>query len=170
MFFKKLECVSRTLWYWLGILILCLSMEGIALYYQHVLDYGPCIHCIYSRIVVMLLAIVGFIGIFLSRNIFAAKILHILTLGLFILLGQVSFKLLGIEQGWIIESCSMNINLPNWFALDKWFPAVFEPWESCGYTPVLLWDITMAEALMAFSIILTCLALALNLLQFSKKS
>ncbi len=48
----------------------------------------------------------------------------------------------------------MDSSLPNWFALDKWWPTVFEVMEPCGYTPELLFGITMAEALVVFSILM----------------
>ena len=61
----------------------------------------------------------------------------------------------------------MNSGLPAWFALDKWFPLVFEVQASCGYTPELWSGFTMAEALVGISVILIVLAamqLALSLL------
>ena len=48
-------------------------------------------------------------------------------------------------------ACSMDAGLPVWFALDKWLPALFQVQASCGRTPVLAANVTMAEALMAVS-------------------
>ena len=65
-----------------------------------------------------------------------------------------SYQLLGVERGFIMGDCSMNSGLPAWFALDKWLPSVFKVWEPCGYTPEILFGVTMAEALMFISILL----------------
>jgi disulfide bond formation protein DsbB len=46
----------------------------------------------------------------------------------------------------------MKLGFPDWIALDKWLPSVFEPWEPCGYTPELLFGITMAEGLIVVSV------------------
>jgi disulfide bond formation protein DsbB len=72
-----------------------------------------------------------------------------------------SWQLLGTERGWIFGSCNMDAGLPAWFALDRWFPAVFEVKDACGYTPELLFGVTMAEALLLFSLTLTLLAAGL---------
>jgi protein dithiol:quinone oxidoreductase len=37
--------------------------------------------------------------------------------------------------------------LPSWLALDQWFPLVFGVKESCGYTPQMMFGVSMAEAL-----------------------
>ena len=58
-----------------------------------------------------------------------------------------AWMLLGIERGTVEGSCSFDSGLPAWFALDQWFPAIFKVWEACGYTPELLFGITMAESL-----------------------
>jgi len=55
----------------------------------------------------------------------------------------------------------MQSGLPAWFSPDQWWPTLFEIWEPCGYTPVLLFGITMAEALVAFSALMLLFTLAL---------
>jgi disulfide bond formation protein DsbB len=139
--------------YWLLVLIFGMAMEGIALYFQYGLGYGPCVLCIHVRIYVMAFMLVALIAL-LSRH---SRLMNILTsvtgLGLAIGLAERSWKTLGVERGFIEGACDMDSGLPNWFALDKWFPTVFEPWEPCGYTPELLFGITMAEGLIALSVV-----------------
>ena len=48
--------------------------------------------------------------------------------------------------------------MPSWFAIDVWFPQLFKVQTSCGYTPELLFGITMAEALIVSSALLLVLA------------
>ncbi|MGB0468657.1 MAG: disulfide bond formation protein B [Pontibacterium sp.] len=134
--------------YWLLMLILGIAMEVVALYYQYGLDYGPCVLCIHVRIYVMGFILVALFGLFSHKHKGLRLSAHIITLLLSLGLTERSWMTLGVERGFIEGACDMNSGLPAWFALDKWFPAVFEPWEPCGYTPELLMGITMAEGLM----------------------
>ncbi len=165
----KLSGVSRSSWYWLGLIILGLSMEGIALFFQYGLNYGPCVLCIHVRIWVMALTAVAILGFFARKAPWGAKLSHLLMLVVSLGLTERSWQTLAVERGWIIDSCSMNSGLPNWFALDQWFPQVFEPWEPCGYTPELLFGITMAEGLMLISILLLGVSILFSALQFRSK-
>lgn len=139
--------------YWLLVLIFGMAMEAIALYFQYGLGYGPCVLCIHVRIYVMAFMLVALIALLSRHN----RLMNILTsvtgLGLAIGLAERSWKTFGVERGFIEGACDMDSGLPNWFALDKWFPTVFEPWEPCGYTPELLFGITMAEGLIALSVV-----------------
>ena len=80
-----------------------------------------------------------------------------------------SWKLLGVERGWIFGDCTMDAGLPPWFALDSWFPALFEVQTSCGYTPIIFLNISMAEILIVTSALLLVLNLALMAGSFSTK-
>jgi disulfide bond formation protein DsbB len=51
--------------------------------------------------------------------------------------------------------------MPAWFALDKWLPSVFEVQTACGYTPIVLFEISMAEALLVISIVLLIISATL---------
>ena len=62
-----------------------------------------------------------------------------------------SWMLLGTERGFIEGSCDFDLGLPAWLALDQWFPEVFKVWEACGYTTELLFEVSMAEGLVAMS-------------------
>ena len=62
-----------------------------------------------------------------------------------------SWQVLAVERGWTFGDCDMDLGMPSWFALDKWLPSVFEVQTSCGYTPLILFQISMAEALLVFS-------------------
>ena len=67
------------------------------------------------------------------------------------------------ERGTIFATCKMSAGLPDWFALDVWFPSVFQVWESCGETPELLFGITMAEGLMVFGVVMSLVSAVLAL-------
>ena len=158
---KMLAMVARSGWYWLVLLLFCLSMEGVALLYQYLWDYPPCVLCIHVRIWLLGMIVLAALAMWLRRYPGWIVWLH----GAFALLmaGMLerSWQLLGTERGWIFGSCNMDAGLPDWFALDSWFPAVFEVKEACGYTPELLFGITMAEGLLALSVASVLLSLLL---------
>jgi disulfide bond formation protein DsbB len=72
-----------------------------------------------------------------------------------------SWQVLAVERGWVFGNCEMDLGMPTWFALDKWIPSLFEVQTSCGYTPLILFDISMAEVLLVFSVLLLIISAAL---------
>lgn len=155
--------------YWAGLFGLGLCMEAVALYYQYRLDYWPCVLCIHVRIWVMALILTAAIGFFSRRRQWPLLLAHAATVVIGLGLLERSWKLLGVERGTLEGSCSMDSGLPPWFALDQWFPWLFKVWEPCGYTPELLFGITMAEALVGFSMLLTLLAVFMSLATLIRK-
>lgn len=153
--FNRLSTLGRSPWYWLTMILIGLSLEGVALYYQYELGYGPCVLCVHIRLWLagfILACVLGLVG---GGWTFTRKLAQLL--GFVTMLGMLerSWATLGIERGWIEGSCSMESGLPPWFTPEQWLPAVFEIWEPCGYTPELLLGITMAEALVVFSTLMT---------------
>ncbi|MGH1462371.1 MAG: disulfide bond formation protein B [Neptuniibacter sp.] len=165
---NRITDLSRCRCYWLALILLGITMESVALFYQYQLDYGPCVLCIHVRIWVMAMIMIAIVGFLCRHSPVIRNITHfgvlISAIGLF----ERSWKTLGVERGWIIEECSMDSGLPSWFALDQWFPHMFEPWEPCGYTPELLFGITMAEGLILLSAALTVSALVLFIASFRR--
>ena len=132
--------------YWAAFVLLALAMEGIALFYQYRLEYWPCVLCIHVRVWLLGLVVAGLLGLMVRHQRWLLALAQLLVVML-----ERSLKLLGTERGTLEGSCAMESGLPAWFALDKWFPSVFQVMEPCGYTPELLSGITMAEALVVFS-------------------
>lgn len=149
---ERLAWLGRSGWYWGGLLLLGLLMEGGALFYQYRLDYAPCVLCIHVRIWVLGMIVVAALALWLRRNRNVVLAGHGLVTLMMVGLVERSYQLLGTERGWFFGSCNMDAGLPDWFALDRWFPALFEVKEACGYTPLLPFGISMAEALMVFSV------------------
>ena len=147
----QLTIFSKSAWYWLLLVLTGLSFEGVALYYQYVLEELPCVLCIQVRIWVMALILVALAAIWMRRNAFMNLLAHLLTVLIAIGLLERSYQLLGTERGFTFSDCGMDLGMPSWFALDAWFPALFQVQTSCGYTPELLFRITMAEVLIVFS-------------------
>ncbi|MDH5446931.1 MAG: disulfide bond formation protein B [Gammaproteobacteria bacterium] len=157
---QKLYGLSKSRLYWFLLMAGGLLLEATALFYQYILKYDPCVLCIHVRIIVMWIIIVSIIALAGRRFRGVLLIFHLLITGLFAFLLERSYMLLGVERGFVTGSCGFDSGLPTWFAVDKWFPFMFKIWEACGYTPVLLFGITMAEALIVMSaglLILSCL-------------
>ncbi len=162
----KLIVTSQCAIYWVLLIALGLSLEAVALYYQYVLDEWPCVLCIHIRIWVLGFTLIAFLALFMRKVwmfcVVAHGIITLMMVGLF----ERSYILLGVERGTIMGSCDMNSGLPDWFALDRWFPLFFEIKTTCGYTPELLFGITMAEALIALSSILLLISGVMTVVSF----
>lgn len=166
--FNALSFFFRSPWYWLAMIFAGITMECIALYYQYVLNYGPCVLCIHVRIWVMAFILLGILGILGHKNRPVSILLSLLTIVAAVGLAERSWMTFAIERNLIEGSCTMGSGLPDWFALDRWFPAIFEPWELCGWTPELLFGITMAEALLVTSAIAVISTLAATFCLYRK--
>jgi disulfide bond formation protein DsbB len=149
----RLVKISNSAIYWLLLVVIGLCSEGIALYYQHGLELPPCVLCIQVRIWVMALIFVSLGAIWVRRYAYMNLLAHMLTVVIAIGLLERSYQLLGTERGFTFSDCGLDLGMPAWFALDSWFPAMFKVQTSCGYTPELLFGITMAEALIVASAI-----------------
>ena len=164
---QKYLNISSSKWYWVALLILGVSLEGSALFYQYVLDYPPCVLCIHVRIWVLGIIVISLLALKFYKKwsgLLTAQILMtLLSLGLF----ERSYQVLGTERGFVYGECNMESGLPVWFALDSWFPSVFKIWAACGYTPELLFGVTMAEALIVMSFILLSLSVIFTTYLFS---
>ena len=158
----KLTLISRSSWYWLALVVIGLSFEAVALFYQYVLGEYPCVLCIHVRIWVLALIIVALAGMFLCRIRSLNALAHLSTILVAFGLLDRAYRLLGTERGFYNGDCGFDLGLPAWFALDAWFPAVFKVETSCGYTPELLLGITMAEALIVMSAVFVLVSVAMT--------
>lgn len=144
--------------YWAVLILVGIALEGGALYYQYVLDEWPCVVCIHVRIWVAAFVLLGLVAIFFVRSTPVMRIAHGLNTGIMAGLLERSWRVLAIERGWIFGDCDMNLGMPTWFALDKWLPTLFEVQTACGYTPIIILDITMAETLVVISALMLILS------------
>ena len=146
--FEQLKCISQSRWYWLMYIVAGISALAAALYYQHVLEELPCVVCIQIRLLISLLVIVSVIGL-LSRNKRVVNSLaHLSVVIIAISFVERCYLLLGTEKGFIFSDCGFSLGLPAWFAIEEWLPWLYRIETSCGYTPEIIFGITMAEILM----------------------
>ena len=146
--------------YWVALVGLGIFLEATALYYQYALDEWPCVLCIHVRILVMAFVLLGLLGLVFNASAPARRLLHGVNIVIMVGLLERSWRLLAVERGWIFGDCEMDLGMPPWFALDQWFPWLFEVQTSCGYTPLIVFDISMAELLLVLSAALSILSLA----------
>jgi len=140
--------------YWLVILLSAVSLMFAALYYQYIQELQPCLMCIQVRIWLVVLIFVSIFGM-LTRtqrwsNLVAQSGLLIIAGGL----AERAYMLLGTERGFVFSDCGFDLGLPDWLAIDVWFPRLFQVETTCGYTPEIIFGITMAEALMVLSVVM----------------
>ena len=147
--------------YWLLLAGLSLLLIAVALLYQYVLDEPPCVVCIHVRIGVLLVFLLAVTGWLLRTHNRLAAVVHLALAAVAAVMLERSWELFGTERGFIIGSCDFDLGLPAGLALDQWLPAVFEVQTTCGYTPVLLFGITMAEALLFVFALLLAVSLVL---------
>lgn len=158
---------SDTLYGWF-FLLLGIAFESVALIYQYVLDYGPCPLCIHVRIGVLAFTLVALIALVLSsRGMW--RIAYLVNLGLLAWLGERAYLLLGTEKGFVYIECGVDAGMPAWLPLDRWLPLLFNPTESCGYTPKLPFGISMAEALIVVVPLLGLVTLVMLVLSFKSR-
>ena len=141
--------------HWLLIILLCLFLEGVALFYQYQLDYLPCVLCVHVRMLLAAVLLVAIIGAIFPTKGVGGLILLALTLALWFWMLERSWQLLGVEMGFIMGECQMHSGLPAWLALEDWFPWIFRIHEPCGYTPYVVFKISMAHLLLALSILMS---------------
>jgi len=156
-----LKITTHCRWYWLGSIACGFGMMIFALIEQHVLNEQPCLMCIHVRLWVILYIIVATIGLLVLSNRVLNSIAHFSVILVSIGFLERSYQLLGTERGFVISDCGFDLGLPAWFAIEEWFPWLFRVETTCGYTPEIIFGITLAEALMAFSICLFLLSLSL---------
>lgn len=157
--FQKLARINRSAWFWSGLFLLGLGMELGALFYQYVLDYYPCVLCVQVRAWVMGVMLAGLAGLWLRLHPVGLILANLLGLAASLGMLERSYQTLGTEMGFVEGSCSLlDAAFPAFLPLDTWWPAVFKPLESCGYTPWIIPELlSMAEILMVIAVALVLL-------------
>ena len=141
----------RSLWW--AMLILGGGMFAAALYWQYALGEDPCQVCVHARLWVVGIALIGALMLILPDTTSARMGGLILLLLSSVGLGERAYYLYEIENFRGDGSCQFTLGMPDWFAVDRWFPALFEVRNICSYTPEIALGVSMAEALIIFSLL-----------------
>ena len=163
---RQLYNISRSQAYWLLYLVGAMFALAVALYHQHGLDQPPCVLCIQVRLIMTLVALIAVFGLLTMRKRPLNIAAHVMMIATAIALAERSYQLLGTERGFLFGDCGFDLGLPAWFAIEEWLPWLYRVETSCGYTPEVAFGITMAEALMAGSVIFILLSVSVFIASF----
>lgn len=139
-------------WYWLTIALFGVAQLGVALYYQYALGDEPCQVCIHARLWVVALVLTAAMMCLLPLNRGTQLVANMVVLVSAAGLGERAWYLYQLDNGIGNGSCQFQLGMPDWFAVDRWFPWLFEVRNLCSFTPEMLFGLTMAETLMLFSV------------------
>jgi disulfide bond formation protein DsbB len=139
----------KSRWYWLTLVLFGIALLSVALYYQYALGDEPCQVCIHARLWVVAFTLIALIML-ITPQITLMRVagnLGVLTAaaGLF----ERARYLYRLENGIGNGSCQFQLGMPDWFAVDRWMPWLFEVRNLCSFTPEMLLGLSMAETLMA---------------------
>ena len=148
---------GRLLWW--AIFALGSSLLVAALYWQYVLGDDPCQVCIQARLWAVSIGLVGAFMLMLPDTLLYRLAGFALTLLTGAGMGERAFYLYEIENFRGDGSCEFTLGMPSWFAVDQWFPALFEVRNICSYTPEIAFGVSMAEALIGIAAAVCMLAL-----------
>ena len=129
-----------------------------ALMYQYALGEEPCQVCIHARLWVSAWLITGLLLFFAPQRFFVRSLGHMAILVAGIGLAERALYLYRLENGIGDGSCEFQLGMPDWFAVDRWLPWLFEVRNLCSFTPEIALGITMAEALLGIAAALSIVA------------
>ena len=156
---STLSQLLQSRWYWLTIALFGIALLSVALYYQYALGDEPCQVCIHARLWVVAYTLIALVMLITPQ----IRILRILGNGGVLIAGvgltERARYLYRLENGMGDGSCQFQLGMPDWFAVDRWMPWLFEVRNLCSFTPEMLFGVSMAESLTASAIGISLLAL-----------
>ena len=161
---KRLEDLQQARGYWLVYIAGSLLLMAAAMYFQYIREEPPCLMCIQVRILLSLLILIAVIGLLTRKHPLINVLANISTVLVAVSMSERAYQLLGTERGFVFSDCGFDLGLPAWLALDEWLPWLFRVETTCGYTPEIVFGITIAESLMVLSILLLVFSACMTLL------
>lgn len=134
------------------------ALLAVALYYQYVLGDEPCQVCIHARLWV---AAFTLIALFMAAAPQKTALRIAANAGVLVAsvgLTERARYLYRLENGIGDGSCQFQLGMPDWFAIDRWMPWLFEVRNLCSFTPEMLFGLSMAESLMGIGALLSVVA------------
>ena len=156
---NQLSGVFNSRQYWAGLALVAVAAFAVALYYQYGVGDEPCQVCIHARLWVAALILIGAVMCWLPLNRGTQLVGNLLVVVSGAGLGERAWYLYQLENGIGNGSCQFELGMPDWFAVDRWFPSLFEVRNLCSFTPEMLLGLSMAESLMLFAIGLCCIGM-----------
>ena len=134
--------IPRLRLFWFVILLSAVGLELTALFFQYVMKLDPCVLCVYERLAVAGIALSGLLG-FLAPSLRSVRLLAYVLWATAAVWGlSLAMEHTGIQLGKSDFNCEFFANFPEWFKLDEWLPAIFNPtgycsdiqWQFLGFT------------------------------------
>ena len=135
-------------WYWLALALFGITLLGVALYYQYALGDEPCQVCIHARLWVVAFTLIALIMLVIPQTSLPRVVGNMGVLIAGVGLFERARYLYRLENGIGDGSCQFQLGMPDWFAVDRWMPWLFEVRNLCSFTPEMLFGLSMAETLM----------------------
>ena len=149
---SSLTNLLQTRWYWAVVAALGFLLLAVALYYQYALGDEPCQVCIHARLWVVAFTLIALIVLVMPQT---SPVRVAGNVGV-IIAGAGLFEraryLYRLENGIGDGSCQFQLGMPDWFAVDRWMPWLFEVRNLCSFTPEMLLGLSMAETLMGVGV------------------
>ena len=145
---SSLTNLLQSRWYWAVVAALGFMLLAVALYYQYALGDEPCQVCIHARLWVVAFTLIALIMLVIPQT----SLVRVAGNVGVIIAGAGLFEraryLYRLETGIGDGSCQFQLGMPDWFAVDRWMPWLFEVRNLCSFTPEMLLGLSMAETLM----------------------
>ena len=149
---SSLTNLLQTRWYWAVVAALGFLLLAVALYYQYALGDEPCQVCIHARLWVVAFTLIALIVLVMPQT---SPVRVAGNVGV-IIAGAGLFEraryLYRLENGIGDGSCQFQLGMPDWFAVDRWMPWLFEVRNLCSFTPEMLLGLSMAETMMGVGV------------------
>ena len=146
---SSLTNLLQSRWYWAVVSAVGFMLLAVALYYQYALGDEPCQVCIHARLWVVAFTLIALIVLVMPQT----SLVRVAGNAGVIIAGAGLFEraryLYRLENGIGDGSCQFQLGMPDWFAVDRWMPWLFEVRNLCSFTPEMLLGLSMAETLMA---------------------
>lgn len=144
---------------WWAVFVTGSGLMAAALYWQYVVGDDPCQVCIQARLWAVSMGLVGALMLSIPDTLLTRLSGLALTFMTSAGMGERAYYLYEIENFRGDGSCEFTLGMPPWFAVDRWFPALFEVRNICSYTPEIAFGISMAEALIGIACVVCGLVL-----------
>ncbi|WP_392562829.1 disulfide bond formation protein DsbB [Orbus sturtevantii] len=162
---KLLSQYSKNRTAWFLLFLSTILFELTALFFQHVLDLPPCTLCIYQRVAILGIAAASLVAFFSPQNI----ITRVLGISIWLYSAYIGFSL-AYQQArlqfapLLTDTCSINVQFPEWLPLNYWFPSIFNAY---GYCADKIWSFLTIEMSQWMIIIFSCYFIVGSLVLFA---
>ena len=128
-----LKNLSKQRWPWLLLGASALSLDLCALFFQHVMKLDLCVMCVYERIPVLAIFVIGLIGASAPQNLFIRLVAFLGWIvsaiwGLKLAIEHTNYQLHPSP----FNTCDFLPNFPDWLPLHQWVPWFFSPTGDCA--------------------------------------